>query len=298
MTKRCQTWMFLTLLAFLSGCGSRGNTDLLEARLRDREDQLYQANSDLSKANSDLEVAQRKNTLLHNQLANKDGTPVFPEQSDSLVRARGIRIQKWMTGGIDRDDIPGDDLLTAVITPQDDDGETVKLPGRIQLRLLDPKKPKDQQQIGEWTFQTNESRKNWHSGVITSGYQFELPWQEPPESSELTLHATFQTTDGRTFETSEIIRVTPPIGSMTQSRSGSNNPFAENADNILEVSSSTEIQPVPFPEVQPNLKPQESFESFFNEQPKTNGHKLKPLDSTPRLRTSDNWTDETIPRLR
>ncbi len=94
---------------------------------------------------------------------------LLPEQADALFRAKGIRIQKWMTGGLDRDDQPGDELLSAVIVPHDDDGETVKLPGTIQLRLLDPAMTEDGQRIGEWTFTSEESRRHWHKGMIASG---------------------------------------------------------------------------------------------------------------------------------
>jgi len=299
MTKLCRTWIVLTLLTLLGGCGLRGDVDLLEARLREQEDRLYALDTDVNKAHSQLASLRRENDMLYARLAGHSAEIILPEQADSLFRAEGIRIQKWMTGGLDRDNQPGDEMLIAVISPHDAEGETVKLPGTIQIQLIDPSKPKQQQQIGNWTFEREESRKYWHSGIMASGYQFRLPWQIVPNSSELLLNATLTTVDNRQFSTSEIIRITPPpkaVATNTETLPGRF--LAEEAEPIFEASSSEANTAAPFPvnEIEGPLK--SSIEPISGKRSNLENGDLKPFNSSPPWRTSDNWTEQTIPRLR
>ena len=237
--------------------------------------------------------------MLHNRLAgNKEGL-LLPEQADALFRAKGIRIQKWMTGGLDRDDQPGDELLIAVIVPHDDDGETVKLPGTIQLRLLDPAMPEDGQRLGEWTFTPEESRRHWHKGMIASGHQFRLPWQQLPHSSNLMLHVTLTTTDGRQFHAGEIIHIEPPESKIATAPHDVPERFS--IDEVLPISdpaSTSGNTAVPLPAEKNARHSESAFDPFSKQNTNAKTEELKQIDSAPRLRTSDNWTDATIPRLR
>ena len=296
-----RTWMLLSLFTLQSGCSLRGNVDLLEARLRKQEDRQFELEAALKKSHSELEVVQRQNDMLHNRLAGSKEGLLLPEQADVLFRAKGIRIQKWMTGGLDRDNQPGDELLSAVIVPHDDDGETVKLPGTIQLRLLDPAMPENRQRIGEWTFTPEESRRHWHKGMIASGYQFRLPWQQLPHSSKLMLHATLTTTDGRQFHADDIIHIEPPKNIIATAPDDVPGRFPTN--EVVPISETFSIagktaDPNPVSENEVPSGP--AFKSFSkqNTNAKNKNKDLKPIDSSPRLRTSDNWTGATIPRLR
>lgn len=298
MTSLSRTWTLLSCLTLLGGCALRGDVDLLESRLREQGDRQFSLEAALKKSRSELEIVQRQNDRLNNRLAGQKQGLLLPEQADALFRATGIHIQKWMTGGLDRDDRPGDDLLSAVIVPHDDDGETVKLPGTIRLQLLDLAMPQEGQRLGEWTFTVEESRRHWHKGMIASGYQFRLPWQQLPHSSELMLHATLTTTDGRKFHAGEIIHIEPPESKIATASDDAPGRFPTTEVVPISETFSTADKtaaPNPVSENEPPSGPlfQSSSKGNTNEK---NGE-LKQNDPSERLRTSDNWTDATIPRL-
>src|SRR5690606_20455197 len=66
------------------------------------------------------------------------------------------------------------------------------------------------QRIGRWTFDQRDIHEYWHKGVIQSGYQFELPWQTPPGDDQVLVHAHFRTSNGRKFDSTLTVKVTPP----------------------------------------------------------------------------------------
>jgi hypothetical protein len=202
--------MFVFLAAALSGCGTRRTTDLLEARLRLQEDRLAALETQLDSARSELLAQQRENETLRTRVASHSDSALLPEQADAVFRATGIAVHEWMTAGLDRDGLPGDDFLHAVIVPRDAHGEPVKVPGTVEMKLLDLSKPKDEQNLGTWTFDAEKSGRHWHAGALATGYLFELPWQMVPDSPKLLLYARLTTPDGRQFDTSAPVRVTPP----------------------------------------------------------------------------------------
>jgi hypothetical protein len=193
------------------GCGARGDVDLLEARLRQQEDSLARLESQLAAARSELSVVEKERNDLRQQLAGRSETILLPEQAHAFYRAAGIEFNKLLTGGFHQDGRPGDEVLNAVLMPRDADGELLKLPGAIALEVLDLAKPPDEQRIARWEFSEEETREHWHRALIGSGYVFRLPWPNRPESPELLLHGRLTTPDGRQFDTSQVIRVAPPL---------------------------------------------------------------------------------------
>ena len=101
-------------------------------------------------------------------------------------------------------------MLSAVVVPADADGNLVKAPGSVVVTVLDLSKPEAQQRVGRWEFGPKDSESLWHSGFLGSGYVVRVPWQTLPESPTLLVHARLKTIDGRQFDTSQSIRITPP----------------------------------------------------------------------------------------
>jgi hypothetical protein len=201
--------MLLLALLPVCGCASNRNTEILEARLREQEDRLREVQSQLGDARSELKTARSEATVLRTQLTDRGRSPLLPEQARNLYSLAGIELSKLLTGSLDRDGRPGDELLAAVVVPHDEQGSLVKVPGRFEFELLDLSTPKDAHRIGRWEFDTDETRGHWHQGLFGSGYSFHLPWQQIPKSSKLLLHARLTTTDGRQFDTSRQIVVNP-----------------------------------------------------------------------------------------
>jgi outer membrane murein-binding lipoprotein Lpp len=201
--------VFFGTLLVAVGCASTGQLDLLESRLRRQEDAANQLQTQLTESQSQLQAARREATDLRTQLA--DGKRIaHAEQVSALGAVEGISLNKYLTGGLDRDGVPGDEMFSAVVVPADADGNLVKAPGSVILTVLDLSKPESQQQVGHWEFAAKESETLWHSGFLGSGYVIRVPWQKSPESPSLLVHARLKTIDGRQFDTSQSIRINPP----------------------------------------------------------------------------------------
>lgn len=205
----------------LAGClAGRGQLDLLQARLREQEQQLSELHAQMQEKERALAQSRRAEDELRRQLALSRDQRLLPEQSDLLVRVAGIRINSMLTAGVDRDQLPGDDALFVQFAPYDEDGELVKLPGEIEIEVLDPALPNDQKVIARWTIPAEKSREHWTRGLFGAGYQFTLPWKEqPPPHSELVLHVRLKPVDGREFTATHVLRITPPVVHASETHS-------------------------------------------------------------------------------
>ena len=203
----------------VAGCATRGNVDALETENRHQEEQLYAMRSQLDQTESELKVARKEVDTLRGQLAERGKPGLLPEQLQALFRVQGIQFNKLLTGGLDRDGLPGDDMLNVVLIPQGEHGEAIQLPGSVELEVIDLAAPETSRQVGVWRFASEEVAKQWQSG-LSSGFQFCLPWKGKTASQELLLHARFATADGRQFDTSTDIRITPgqtvPAGNIAE----------------------------------------------------------------------------------
>lgn len=205
------TWMSGVLLLGIGGCLGRGQTDLLQARLREQQQLLVEAQSRLESTSRELKLARKETETLREQHASVGKPGLLPEQSDLLIRASGIRINTMLTAGFDKDDRAGDETLVVQFFPVDELGETVRLPGRVHIQAIDPKLPAGDQIVGQWEFSAEEAREHWVRGWLGTGYQFSLPWSEAPRNSELVVHVTLTSADGREFDATHLVKITPPV---------------------------------------------------------------------------------------
>ncbi len=274
------------------GCSSRrGGVELLEARLRVQEDALAEADSKLQTVQRELTVARRESQSLRVQLASRGDAVLLPEQADQMHRVTGIEFSSLLTAGVDRDGVPGDEGLTAVVAPHDAEGELVKLPGRLELEVLDLSRPRGEQRIGRWAYSVEESRELWHAGFMSSGFQVDVPWQGTPASQDLVLHARFTTIDERRFDVQTELRINPPAVATRRTRAVSSRGGYPRLLDGPEPNRQIPGAPVRSPDVLPANRIGEPRR--IPEGPAI----PRPLPEGP-VRTSDSWTDETIPRLR
>jgi outer membrane murein-binding lipoprotein Lpp len=202
--------------ALAVGCASRGQIDILESRLRQQEDAVTQLQGQLSTSQSQLQAAHRETEDLNTQLTARTRTARV-EQVSALGQVEAIELNKFLSGGLDRDGVPGDELFSAVIVPTDSQGNLVKVPGSVSLTLFDLSQPEAQQRIGRWEFSPQQCESLWHSGFLGSGYIVRVPWQQLPQSASLLVHARLKTIDGRQFDTSQSIHIVPPPGGTPRS---------------------------------------------------------------------------------
>lgn len=316
----------------LSGClGARGDIEAVEAQLRQQQDRADQYARDLSQVRQELNVARQEADMLRRQMADSGREAIPAEFTESLFRVQKLQINGLMSGGRDRDGQPGDDVLVAVLTPVDEHGDLVKLPGSIELEALDLTRPEGERQIGKWTFDAAQSRDLWKSGLFSAGYQLEVPWQRPP-SPELLLHARLTTADGRQFDATQAVKVkvaqsepprkmAAPTAARPVSDRRSSGPWADEPpagaagratiqpaglEEVLEMNSERPRRPTAEPvhfEEQP-ATPQPSDEAFTSvRKPAADADATEPQQGQARpfpegLQTSDVFTDETIPYRR
>jgi hypothetical protein len=223
-----------------TGCvAGRGEADLLQARLREQEQTLADVESRLKRQEHELAQARHAADELRRQLAQSGDGALLPEQSDLLVRVSGLKINSMLTAGVDRDEVAGDDALFVQFAPHDADGELVKLPGAIDIAVLDPALPETERTVATWNFPAEECRKHWTRGFLGTGYQFTLPWpHEPPRSQELVVHVRLKPVDGREFTASHVIRITPPV--ISANRQTARKPVESVREPLVESTNWTE----------------------------------------------------------
>jgi hypothetical protein len=211
----------MLLCGLAAGCTLRQNT-ALENELRIHEDRVFALQHELLQTKQELAAARRESEHLREQ-ANLDGEHVLAaEQADVLFRAEGLRINTLLTGGLDEDGRPGDELLSLVLEPFDADGGTLKLPGNLAVEISDPAADDESEIVGEWAFSAEDVRKAWHAGFIVTGFKFRLPLAASLQHETLVVHARLSTTDGRVFDATETVKVRVPSTDATLAAS---NPF-------------------------------------------------------------------------
>ena len=200
------TWMSAMMLC---GCLGQAKPDILQARLREQQRYVMEVEQKMETAQADLKRAQREAEQLRVELARSGKQVIAAEHSEAIVRASKLQINSLLSGGVNRDSQPGDDAMVAHFALVDDDGEVIKLPGAIELTLLDPRQPEPTRQVGKWQFTAEECRAKWTRGFTGAGYQFTVPLDQPVSSEQLVLHVKFMAAD-RVFDSSQLVRFTPP----------------------------------------------------------------------------------------
>lgn len=253
-TKRLSTLALVSLI----GCAGRGESDLLQARLRAQQEQLLQAQTQLNETNKNLAVARRESEQLRTELAQAASGETKLASAGQIVPVSAIKINTMLTAGVDKDDQAGDDAVVVNFAPYDDDGEIVKLHGPVDIVATDPSQPEGKQLFAKWSFTTEETRQHWVRGFLGSGYQFTLPWPEPPKHDELVLHVRLRTPDDREFVATQVVKIRREVVTA-------------------EASATAETT------VRRPLRDDE-FEAFE-----------PPANRRAEIRESTNWTDETTP---
>ena len=211
-------WFVPAFAIWCCAVGCAGfQTELLESQLRQREDEALLVKGQLHDAQSQLTACRRENGVLRSQLRDAGAQGMLPEQAAALFSVEKIALNRLMTGGIDTDGNPGDDALSVVIEPRDQQGDVLKSPGTIAIELLDLALDPVDRRVGYWTFDLETALKHWQGGLFGTGYQFKLPWQRGyPRHANLTLHARLLTPDGRAFRATETITVRLVAGTLPE----------------------------------------------------------------------------------
>lgn len=175
----------LTWPSALAGCNSSG------ARV-----QLAQENDSLRQNNQRLErtVQQRDSAIarLTRQIENLKRFQA--DRPADLFAPVSLEIAS-LSGGRDYDRRPGDDGVTIFLRPRDADGDAVKVPGRIEVQLLDNTVLGSPRVVGVYVFDDPDKlREFWHGRFGTNHYTLRCPFAPDvvlPESRRLTASVSF-----------------------------------------------------------------------------------------------------------
>jgi hypothetical protein len=292
-------WCALALPCVLIGCAHHGNVDALESELRQQEEVQEDLRQQLAQKSEELKVANSDRAVLRSQLKQHHQVSLSQEQADVLYRAEAIKFNMLMTSGQNRDSEPGDEGLSVMLIPIDVNGDLVKLAGEVELDLFDMTLEADEQRLGQWKFTIDEVLSKWQSGFISSGYLFQVDWQKRPVAKELTLHARLSIPDGRKFDVTSQVKVEPPAAASRPvaktgkppRRVGPSSPLYSNptASGVTPASATIKAR-------RPNVA------GSFDASAPSAKPRIRPSPgssaSSPTTRTSDKWTEGTIPTVR
>lgn len=295
-------------MTLLVGCASRGDVEVLEARLRAEAQRVQNYERELEQVRADLASAQREADLLREQMASSSQNAIPEELTQALARAVGVQFNTLISGGRDTDGLPGDDELHLVFFPHDAHDEVVKLSGTVAIEAFDLSRDGEEQRIGRWEFSPDESRKLWHHGFLASGFFLNLPWQESPRVPKVLVHGRLTTVDGRQFDATQTISIEPASPTAAPGRTpliGESravpSPYEgepeigprvaegpqQEEDGVKPASLTVEAPP-----------PVATLNSLRSQAQQAVRGQPKPFPANNGLETSDRWTVDTIPRLR
>jgi hypothetical protein len=193
------------------GCQSASvrRSDELEARLREQRALIERLTDSLDRVEADRNVARREAGILRDELVRLQPSTEVVQAAYSLSRIDRVEILPLLSGGLDRDDIPGDELVSLLIAPKDSDGETHRVQGALSLWLRDISLPDGSQDVGFAEFSETETEALWHNGIVGRGFRVIVPLPDNMKTGEITAHVRLATNAGRQFDTLYQLQVTP-----------------------------------------------------------------------------------------
>ena len=196
----------------VGGCSSFGkqSRNLVEIQLREQRTENGELRRELQSAQTALAESQHKLSMTRR---TPDGTEVTLTSgvSESLGSVERLELNSLLSGGLDRDDIPGDELLSVLATTVNKSGSAVQADGTLAVTAFDYSLPAENQKVGHWEWNVDETGALWSNGVVGTGYRLTKEWEQIPRSGEIVLHARFVGIDGRQFDATRTVTIEVPF---------------------------------------------------------------------------------------
>jgi len=188
-------------LYFVAGCES---SQTPKNPLAEQVETLTQDKKGLARQIGQLES---KNKDLQKQINTLHGLPNDVKLKD-IYEVQSIRITKY-TNLYDKDKDGKRETLIVYIQPVDQEGDIIKVPADVHIRLLDLDKDRDPVVLGKWHITPDRLRKLWFNALMKTHYRLTFDVSDKLDSYEepLTVMVTF--TDylsGRIFEEQKLIK--------------------------------------------------------------------------------------------
>jgi len=186
-----------------AGCRSSNNrADLVEAELRTRERQIDELQEQLARERA-LNSAYDRDSRLR---SSEPGTTPIVEGISPGMPIKNIEIGRG-TGGVDEDNITGDEGVQIVVVPRDEDRTAIKLPGTLTVSVYEVTPDGLKVPFTTWDVSSSALRGTWQSGLFGSGYHVRLRFRNQPTQNKLRLVVQFRTLDGRVLEADREISI-------------------------------------------------------------------------------------------
>lgn len=189
------------LILFVAGCQSTGG------RKPSLAEQLHQLKQEKTQLTHQIEQSKAENEQLKKQIQVLSGLPrqVKPESVYDLQR---IKISRY-TNIYDRDEDGKKEKLIVYIQPVDQDGDTIKAAGAVDVQLWDLNREDGQALLSQWHVEPGELKKLWLATMITINYRLAFDVADKIDKFEepLTVKVTF--TDyltGKVFKEQKTIK--------------------------------------------------------------------------------------------
>ena len=229
MRHGCRSLIALACIALLGGCAKPRRPELVEV-----------SNAQYRDALTELMRTENRNNALTRDDPSRQGVDV--SETASIPATQRIALGR-LTGGIDRDGLPGDELLSVVVEPQDHAAKPLRTPGNLEViaysTSADAKAP-----IATWKVPEDKLALLWKQGLFNAGYHLEFAWPTPPTCDQLRLVARLTTADGRVYEAAKELKISPP---SNVARSGSSptstNPVVRIGHQSISIGNPTPLQP-------------------------------------------------------
>lgn len=193
------------------GCQSAADrrADGLEVRLREQQTSIDRLSASLEKIQTDRDVARREASILRDELGKLQPSPDIIQAAHSTALIDRIEVVPLLSGGLDRNDIPGDELVSLLIAPKDSSGEIHRVPGKLSIRLTDVSRPAGSEELLTENFSDTEAEDLWHNGIVGRGFRVLIPLPASLTTRNLTAHVRFRTVAGAQFDTLHQLQVAP-----------------------------------------------------------------------------------------
>ncbi len=190
----------LIFLILVTGCANPNEKESLARQIG----QLTQEKTQLQKQIEQFEI---ENKQLKQQVQVLSELPK-EVKLENLNRLESVKIGRY-TGFFDKDKDGKKEKLIVYIQPVDEQGDTIKVTGAVEVQLWDLDKAGSEALLDEWRVESNELKEFWFATLITINYRLTFDVADIVESLEeqLTVKVTF--TDymtGKVFKEQKVIK--------------------------------------------------------------------------------------------
>lgn len=187
-------------LILVTGCASPNGKESLAGQI----EQLTQEKTQLQKQ---IEQSEIENKQLKQQVQVLSGLPE-DVKLENLNRLENVKIGRY-TGFFDKDKDGKKEKLIVYIQPADEQGDTIKAVGAVDVQLWDLNKTGGEALLGEWKVEPAELKKLWFATLVTINYRLTFDVTDIVESLKepFTVKVTF--TDyltGKVFKEQKVIK--------------------------------------------------------------------------------------------